>query len=447
MTDVGIGGGAPPASAGAGSSAPSQGGGEAVINPSPVNIPAPVSNQVTDQSPQKPSGDSADFKAARRETIAKAFERARTDPVPTQRAKPGPGHNQPPEPTPKEKPAEKPRENGQPPLDLKKRPVPDEEPGKGAERTRGEHGRFAARTGPDGQQNPPGRNAQNAAGQGVQQGVQYVNPLPPHAPYREPPSRGMSQAAQRDWGTAPESVRGDMHRMFKEFSRAAQQMRADRQVMNTIRPYHEMARQQGTTLARALGNYVPMERKLRSDPIGGLDVIVNNLNLRTQDGRRLGLRDIAYHVLNQSPEQLQLTQSQNAQGALAQQLAQVQQRQQALEYHQARMHHAAQFAQTRGAVDRFAETHPRLDELGWQVEQELKLGFDLPTAYRRAELLHPAGSATQAAKTRTTPGETRSDRSITGAPDSSLNGGPRRQKPSANPREAVANAIRVVNGR
>ena len=54
-----------------------------------------------------------------------------------------------------------------------------------------------------------------------------------------------------------------------------------------------MARSQGTSLPAALNNYIGIEHKLRSDPIGGLDVIVNNLNLRTSDGRRITLADVA----------------------------------------------------------------------------------------------------------------------------------------------------------
>ncbi len=46
--------------------------------------------------------------------------------------------------------------------------------------------------------------------------------------------------------------------------------------------------------------------------VGGLDLIVNNLNLQTADGQKLGLRDVAYHILNQTPEQRRLVQTKNA---------------------------------------------------------------------------------------------------------------------------------------
>jgi hypothetical protein len=80
--------------------------------------------------------------------------------------------------------------------------------------------------------------------------------------------------------------------MHSEFGAAYQQYRGDHEKMNTIRHFDEMATQHGTTLDRALTNYVTMEQKLRQDVVGGLDVIVNNLNLRTPDGHKLTLPDI-----------------------------------------------------------------------------------------------------------------------------------------------------------
>mgnify|MGYP003694702053 FL=1 len=162
--------------------------------------------------------------------------------------------------------------------------------------------------------------------------------------------------------------------------------------MNSIRHYHQMAQQHGTTLQRALDNYVGMENKLRSDPIGGIDLIINNLNLRTPDGQKLNSRDVAWHILNQSPEQHKTLQLANTQTAISQQMGQLHQQQRAVAQQLQQLHYERRFTHTRAGVDRFAETHPRLDELGDLIERELKLGFDLPTAYQRADLLRPATS-------------------------------------------------------
>jgi hypothetical protein len=243
-----------------------------------------------------------------------------------------------------------------------------------------------------------------------------------------------------------------MHRMQQEFNGVYQKLRADHETMNTIRPFDELARKQGTNLNKALINYVSMETKLRNDVVGGLDLIVDNLNLRHDDGtpqgRKLSLMDVAWHIINQTPEQRQLVAQRNAAAAQKQQLDTAQRQIAALEKQNNQAQYERAFVHTRGAVDQYAQSHPRLDELGDLIEAEVKLGFDLDTAYRRAELLRPATQApqtrTHAAQTRSTSAQTRSDRSISGAPSGT--NGAARSRPSANGREAIANAIKRVGG-
>jgi hypothetical protein len=256
----------------------------------------------------------------------------------------------------------------------------------------------------------------------------------------------MSERAKQDWAGTPETVRGDIHRVQQEFGRAYQYYKADAEAMQPIKHFHEMAQAHGTTLEKALTNYVSMEQKLRADPVGGLDLIVHNLNLKTADGQRLGLRDIAYHVLSQSPDQLRMIQQGNTQQAAQHQIGALHQEVAGLKQALNQMHTTQQFTYTRSAVDQFADTHPRFDELGDLIENELKFGFDLDTAYRRAELLRPT---THAAQTRTTSAQTRpTDKSISGAPGAVSNGAAHRtpKEASRSPRDAVANAIRRVNG-
>lgn len=412
------------------------------IEPRGASSPNPIGSQAPQRQDagEQPAG-------SRREAIQRAFAKSR-DPE-WQKNRPGPaearkGHNQPPEETPDEKP-----DRGSDRFDLKKRPT-DQAP-----QARGEGGRFAPRQREDGKPPQQGYAPQQQFGQqppGQQQGVHTQpyrpdrNPLHPQAPYREPPQR-MAEHAKAEWHAAPESVRGEVYRMHREFAAAHQRYRADHEAMNGLRPYFDLARRQGTSLDRVLGNYVGIEHRLRQDPIGGLDLIVNNLNLRTSDGHRLGLRDVAGYVLSQSPEQLRSVQHGNAQTAQSQQITQLSNLVRSLAQNQQRMQYADTYRQTRWGVDRFAETHPRLDELGDIIEQELKLGFNLPTAYRRAELLRPA---THAAQTRHPSAQTRSDRSISGAPTSGGNAprGPARRsdKPLPSRRETIADAIRRVNG-
>jgi hypothetical protein len=415
---------------------------ETPINTNPPSQP----NAVGPQAPQAPVGDlkGSDHRPlSRREAIQAAFDRAnkgqeppKTKPAPKpapKAAEAKPGHNQPPEPVAEDKPK----------INLKKRP--DDQDPKTLDtqpRTRGEGGRFAPRAP---QADAPGQQP-SAPGAAKSPG-RALQPLPEGTPFRDPPPR-MADHAKAEWSAAPASVRGEVHRMEQEFGKAYQAYRDTWQAFQPIARFHNMAAQQGTTLEKALDNYVNIENKLRADVVGGLDVIVNNLNLRSPDGKKLGLRDIAYHVLQQSPEQLKQIQQGNAQHAASQQIGALHNEIAGLKQTLNQWQTEQQFSYTRSQVDQFADSHPRFDELGVLIQAELELGFDLETAYRRAELLKPA---TQAPQTRTAPppaAQTRTaDRSISGSPGSTgSNPAPRRSEKPVGRREAISNAISRVRG-
>ena len=409
---------------------------EVPINPAPTNAPRPIPQQAV-PVPEK----------SVRGSLQAAFDRAQNPPPKGERPKPKEappaaeakaGHNQPPEETPK--------------LDLKKRPDEQQQPrdrGRFAPRERAEGeipGNSGEIPGNSGEIQNATNQPQNVAGE---QNQTYKR-LPPHAPYADPPPR-MAEHGKRDWADTPETVRGEVARMHQEFGRAVQQYQGVAEAFKPIARYHQMAQQHGTTLEKALDNFVGIETKLRSDPIAGLDQIIYNLDLKDpQTGQRLGLRDIAYHVLSSSPEQLKQVQLGNSQQAASQQIGELHQKVSALERQNQQMQYERQYQQqftyTRSAIDQFAETHPRIDEptFGEIVKNEISLGFDLPTAYRRAELLNPA---THAAQTRDPPAQTRqTDRSISGNPGvAPSNGASRKSKPSGSPREALENAMQRLN--
>ena len=198
--------------------------------------------------------------------------------------------------------------------------------------------------------------------------------LPPHAPFAQPPQR-MAEHAKRDWAAAPESVRGEVWRQQQEFAKAYQFYKGDYESFKPIKHFHKMAQEAGTDLKTALTNFVGIEQKLRKDPIAGLDQIIYNLNLTDpQTGKRIDLRDVAYTVLSQSPEQLKNTQMGNAQNAAQHQIGALHQEVKGLKDTLNQMQYNQQFTYTRSAIDKFAETHPRIDEKGFDkaIEQELK---------------------------------------------------------------------------
>jgi hypothetical protein len=422
MTDTAV---TTPAPAGGGSSpAP---GGEVVINPNPTSSPQPIGSQ----APDKPVGDIQGGKGrpeSRREAIEKAFKRAQE------------GDTAPKKPAAARPPAKKAAD---------KTEAPAKEPAAktGPYREGGKFARDPAKAAPG--QDPGAQQQRGDTAQQQQQPAQRHAPLAADAPFRDPPPR-MSDHAKADWAGAPESVRGEVHRMAQEFDGAYRKYRGDHETMNSIRHFHDMATQHGTTLDRALSNYVGMEQRLRADPIAGLDLIVSNLNLRTSDGHKINLRDVAYHVLSQTPDQLKATQASNAQNASQHQIGQLMQTVQSLANTVGQMQYDGQFRQTRSAVDQFADTHPGFDELGGAIEQELQHGYSLEEAYQRAALLNP-NVATRAAQTRDDPSaQTRTDRSISGAPAGAASNASNQSRPKTGKqvgrREAIQRAIQRVNG-
>lgn len=367
---------------------------------SPVDQPRPIG----DQAPPKPEGQESNKQShiSRREALSNAFSRAKEAQEEVaksqpKRERPGMGHNQPPEAMQKEAAAK----------DAAKQPDKAEQPAEKGQRYR-EGGKFAR----DPSKAPPAEQPQ--PGQ-----QQPVKPLDERAPYRDPPKRWSPQA-QQEWNAVPESVRGAVYQMGREFQGAYQKYKADHDVMQELRPYHDLASKQGTSLRKAFDNYFGMEMKLRQDLIGGLDVIIQNVarsqGLTGPHGGPLTFQDVAHHVANMTPEQHQLTQQRNLQASAEQQLGHM--RQEVAQQKQVlnQILYQQKFTYTRAQVDQFADAHPRFDELADLIKSELDLGFSLEQAYVRADRLRPSG--TQAAQTRAQSAQTRKT-SISGAPDGS----------------------------
>lgn len=385
---------------------------EVPVNEAPVSAPTPLGPQAPEKTPEMLQQERA---VSRRESIEKAFKRAESE-KPIGERKRGMGDNNPPEPMAKEA-----------------QPKPkDAQP---VERPRGERGQFAPRQ-PD-----PAQQQQPQPGEPAKQ---YPR-LHEQAPYREPPARFAGDArAAADWHGVPESVRGAVHRSMKEMEQGIQHYRPAAEEFSKISHFHDLAKQYGTDLPTALTNYVSMEQKLRSDLVGGLDIIVQNLGLHA-NGQPITLKDVAYHIINMTPEQHKMTQQSNQSAAIQMQMGQLHQQQQALAQAQQQMQYERHLGKTLSDVDRFADTHPRFDELADAIKQELQFGYSLEDAYARADRLYPAtgrAGGTQAAQTRTHTAQTRSaDKSISGAPDAGLSDRPNGKAPPTR-REAIAKAFR-----
>jgi TolA-binding protein len=143
-----------------------------------------------------------------------------------------------------------------------------------------------------------------------------------------------------------------------------------------------MATKQGTTVKAALDRYTGMENKIRADMLGGLDEIVSNAS-----NGKLSLRDVAAHIMGQTPEQNQ-SQSDATIRELKQTVARLEQQVGGVTQTITQQRENA----TLQEVTKFAEAHPRFEELAEDIGFFMQSGRakDLSEAYTLAERLNPA---------------------------------------------------------
>jgi hypothetical protein len=188
-------------------------------------------------------------------------------------------------------------------------PAPEPEPAgetaeQAAERVRDEKGRFAAKTEepePVAVKEP----AKVAAAAPVAPVAPVVDPLAPPAEAVKPPP-GFSPTAKVVWDKETlskeewEAVKRDIAKRNDEVGKGFEKLAE----YKPIERFAEMARQSGTTLDRALENYVGIEQDLRRDFIGGISRICQNqgispLALANQILARNGVAPSEEHAGNQ----------------------------------------------------------------------------------------------------------------------------------------------------
>jgi len=281
---------------------------------------------------------------------------------------------------------------------------------------RGPDGKFLAKE-PEGEQQPADKpqEADEAEKKATEPEVK--------TPFSEPPSR-FSAEAKEAWKTAPEPVKAEVHRALTEMEAGIEKHRVGAQEWENLREFSELAKQNNVTVKDAMARYVAADRHLNQDLIGGLD------SLAKQYGS--SLRDIAAHVLGQPVDQVQ-SQSAAEVRALNEKIARLEQ---SLNGVNANIQTQNQTATLR-EVEAFAKVNPRFEELSQAIAAEIKLGHDLPTAYRRAELLNPLPApAAPATPTPDLSAQTRKGTlSVSGAPSSGSN--PANRKPPSSPMEAL----------
>ncbi|UXN69915.1 hypothetical protein N8A98_22350 [Devosia neptuniae] len=260
-----------------------------------------------------------------------------------------------------------------------------------------------------------------------------VDPNKPRQPHDDAPSR-FSAEAKAAWAEAPEHVRAETHRAFRELETGIQE---HQRRWEPIKPYDDLARQHGTTIDAALERYVAFDKLLNDDFVKGLESICAD--------KGMNLRDVVAQLAGQKPDQAQ-SQTDTTIRELRAKVAE-------LERHIGGVSKTIQTQQAESIdaeVSAFAADHPNIDALANRIVEHINAGLSLDQAYAKAEedarqeaerlgfIPKPADPTPAAPSAQTDKGI----KSIAGAPGSGSS--PAARKPSSNVRDAVRRAMEAA---
>jgi hypothetical protein len=265
-----------------------------------------------------------------------------------------------------------------------------------------------------------------------------------HDDLETPPSR-FSQDAKDAWAKLDPATKGETKRALRELESGLTSYKGK---LEPLQEFFDMAEKHGTTVDVAMKNYVGMENLLRANPAEGFRQLAQRLQIPPQQIAQLLMQGQPQQPTPPAPQQGRPQQGQptSEMQAVLQELAAVKQtlatfQNDARQAQQAQAQQAYQQQVETIAAETadFAAQHPRLEELTDEVVRQINAGYDLPEAYSRAEMLHPA-PAPQAQPTPAPTAQTqKSGLSVTGAPVSGSTPDARKTPNSA--KEAVKRAF------
>jgi len=197
--------------------------------------------------------------------------------------------------------------------------------------------------------------------------------------FHEAPKR-FSDDAKAAWQTAPEPVRAEIHRAVKELETGLNQYR---ETIEPLKPYIQLAQQHNTTIDKALNQYISLERSLKSSDPTQKNAALNDVF----QAAGLNPREWAAQILGQTPDQVQ-SQQDNVIRELRTQIGQLQQQIGGVTQTFQQQREQSTLAE----VNKFAEEHPRFEELADDIAFFMKTGraSTLSEAHDLAERLNPA---------------------------------------------------------
>lgn len=210
--------------------------------------------------------------------------------------------------------------------------------------------------------------------------------------HREPPKNFLPDSREV-WKNVPRVVRRDIESMVRDHETQVTQFREAGQRYEAIKPFDDLARSNGIELSESLKRVVDLENLIQSNPLAGLNRILQEAGPRKADGQPFSLFEVADFIVKQGPQGYQQLVSHRQQ-----------QQQGPSEVDQLRDKVAAMEAEMKAApiINQFAAKHPRYYELEGDIALFLQSGKipaslspedRLAAAYDMAVRINPASSA------------------------------------------------------
>jgi hypothetical protein len=252
----------------------------------------------------------------------------------------------------------------------------------------------------------------------------------------EPPAR-FSADARAAWATVPDSVRGEVHRAFREMESGLGQYQ---RFFEPLKPFYQLAETHETTVEDSLRRYVALDSELASD----------------DQARKLSAIEHVLDYAGLSPKEYAgLVAEVKADAAPAQPSAEVRQfKSELAEMRRLIGGVSATLRQSResrleseiaASVEAFAKSHPRLNEaefartvtrlVGTRMADDLESAYDMAQRLIPVPVTSPQPAASIAADPKPADQTRKGQLSIAGAPVSGSN--PVSRKPAATARESL----------
>lgn len=167
-------------------------------------------------------------------------------------------------------------------------PATKPEPAQAAQRDAS--GRFQVPGDKAAEQEVPAETAEQAADKGDEGGK-----------HKEPPKNFLPDSREV-WRNVPRAVRRDIETMVKDHETAVAQHTEAGQRYDAIKHFDDLARSNGRELSDSLNRVVELENLIQSNPLAGLNRILQDAGPRKADGQPFSLYEVADFIMKQGPD-------------------------------------------------------------------------------------------------------------------------------------------------